>query len=203
MSKTKSEKVVTCTGRILFIGNLFEKNDKGLYKASLLFDKNQEGVKKLQKIMRDTALEKFDEKIVKSKKFRWGLKGHDEEAIEQYEFFTEDTMILDANSKHDVEVKGSQKGPDGKLETLIEGDIKAGDHCRFIVTPFAWEHDDDGVSRGCKFFLSAVQKIKDGEALYSRVPSDDIFGEAEFDITPEESTDPEGEVNEAEEGDDW
>lgn len=187
MSK-EQVKIVSPTGRIVFHKNLFKATEKGQYKASLLFDKNQKGVKEFYNALREVALAKFDEKTINSKKFKWGLKTPDEDAIEKYEFLTEDTKILDANTTYEIEVKGPNKLSSGKYEDLIEDDIKAGDYCRFVVSPAAYEFTEDGMtSRGAKFYLSAVQKIKDGEALYQRVPSDDIFAEASFDIEPEES----------------
>ena len=113
---------------------------------------------------------------------------------------------MDANSTFEIEVKGPNKGPDKKYEDLIEDDIKAGDYCRFIVSPAAFEFTDDITVRGSKFYLAAVQKIKDGEALYSRVPSDDIFADVEFDLSPEQSA-AEAEVSssdgEVSDGGDW
>jgi hypothetical protein len=173
--------VVTPSGKIVFIKNLFDKNDKERYVASLILKEDQD-LSKIKKMMMDAAKARFDEKIYTSKKFKWGMKRPDEEAIEKYDFFDEQTYVVNASTKFDVEVKGINKGPDGKLEELIDGDLKAGDFCRFLISAYAWENTDQGVTRGVSLNLTAVQMVKVGEALYSRVASDSVFGEVELDI---------------------
>lgn len=192
MSSEEKKNTVTPTGRIVFHKNLFSPgqdqrgNDK--YSASLILDKDAPKIKELQKLMREVALARFEEKVVKSKKFKWGMKTPDEDAIEKYEFFNEDVFILNCSTQFPVEVKGNKRMSNGKFEDLIDGDLKAGDHCRFLVSAYAWENKEQGVSRGVSLNLIAVQFVKEGEALYSRVASDDAFGEVEFDVEPEEST---------------
>lgn len=174
MSKEERVKMVTPQGKIVFIKNLFTPNTKGKYTASILFNKSQD-LTRLKSEMRKVALKKFDEKIVNSKKFKWGLKSPDEEAIEKYDFFTEDTLILNTTTQFPIPVVGKDKAADGDYEELIEGDIKAGDLCVFVISPYAWENDDQGVSRGVSFNLEIVQKRKDGEALYSRRSATEVM----------------------------
>lgn len=195
MSEEKKT-LVTPTGRIVFIKNLFEPNSKGKYTATLLFDKNEQDLKTLKELMLETARSKFDEKTIKSKKFKWGMKSPDEEAIEDYDFFDEDTVILNTSTKFEIDVKGPNRGPDGKFETLIDGDIKAGDHCRFLISCYAWENNEEGKNFGVSFNIIAVQMVKQGEALYARRPSDDFFGEVEFDVDPDAATESSEDVSE-------
>jgi hypothetical protein len=180
MSDEKKQ-VVTPTGRIVFLKNLFEPNNKEKYTATLLFNDSQD-LKRLRSMMLEEARTKFDEKIINSSKFKWGMKKPDEEAMENFDFFDEETVILNCSTKFPIEVKGTSKGPDGKYEDLIDGDLKAGDYCRFLVSCYAWENTTEGKNRGVSFNVSAVQMIKKGEALYQRKPSDDLFAEADIDI---------------------
>ena len=180
---TDNVKLVTPTGRVCFTKNIFEQNSKGKFTACLVFNKDQD-LSKLKDAMLAAAKAKFEEKIYTSKKFSWGLKESD--ADDEYEFL-QDKMILNASTKFDIEVKGTNKGPDGKYENLLEDDFKAGDHFRAVVSVYAWEFTDEGTKRGVSFNIVALQKIKEGEAFYSRVPSDDIFADVEFDLSPEQS----------------
>ncbi len=185
------ETLVTPSGKILFHKNLFEQNEKGRFKASLLFNKSQD-LKKIKDLMLKAAKEKFKKEIYQSKKFSWGMKTPDEDGIRDYDFFSEDVMVLNASTKFEVEVKSAKKGPDGKNETLIESDLKAGDICRFLISVYAWEYEDEGKKRGVSLNLMAVQKIKDGEALYARIPSDEFFDEVEIDVSTDEEETTEG-----------
>lgn len=196
MSDAKEERqhLVTPTGRICFIKNLFSPNNKDKYTATLLLDDSQD-LKPLKQLMMKAAREKFKEADIKSKKFKWGVKTPDEEAIDGYEFFTEETVILNAATRFEVEVKGPKKGPDKKYEDILEGDIKAGDFCRFLVSAYPWEFEK---TKGVGLNLLAVQMIKEGEALYQRRPSDEFFDEVELDIDLDEN----GEDSDTVEGDD-
>ena len=183
MSDQERKTEVTPSGKIVFIKNLFEPNEDGKRTGTLILNKDQ-NVKGLKNLMLVKAREKFDEKQIKSPKMQWGLKKPSDESIEQYDFMDEDTLVLNAGTKFEIEVKSKDKGPDGKLEDLIDGDLKAGDFCRFLVSAYCWEYKG---KYGVSLNLTAVQFIKEGEALYSRVASDNAFDEVEVDIEVEET----------------
>lgn len=189
MSENERSQIVTPTGRIAFCKNLFTPGgDKDRYSAALIFSEEQD-LSDLKKLMYRTAREEgIPEKEIKSKKFKWGVKPADEDSIDKYDFMEEGTRILNASSGFEVEVKGTKKGPDGKMEDLIESDIKAGDFCRFLVSAYCWEFSG---KKGVSLNLLGVQKVKDGEAFYARVPSDVYFEEEEFDIDVDEAFDDE------------
>lgn len=191
MSEEGKKHIVTPTGQICFIKNLFEPNEDGNYSATLLLNTDQD-TKPLKNLMMGAARTKFDEDVIKSKKFKWGVKKPDSESINQYDFMTDDTLVLNCSTKFPVEVKGPNKGSDGKYETLLDGDLKAGDFCRLLVSAYPWEYKG---KTGVSLNLLAVQMIKEGEALYSRRPSDDFFDEAELDVKPEVSKPSDEEVD--------
>lgn len=180
MSEEKKT-VVTPTGRIVFLKNLFVPNDKEKYTCSLLF-KDSQDLTELKDLMLVKAREKFHEKDIKSKKFSWGIKTPDEDAIDKYDFFDKETIVLNAATKFEVDVVGSTKGSDGKYIPLIDGDLKAGDFCRFIVSAYAWEYEG---KKGVSLNLNGVQLIKEGEALYARRETTSVFDEVSFDVEPE------------------
>lgn len=185
MSETTKQTVVTPTGQIVFTNNVFKPNDDGKFSATLLLNKSQD-VSKLKAIMMEAAKQKFSEDQIKSKKMNWsGLKVADEDSQETYDFMDDETLILNASTKFEIEVKSSEKDNKGKYIDLVEGDLVAGDYCRFLVSAYPWEYQK---KYGVSFNVIAIQKVKDcEEPLYSRPSSDSTFDEAEFDMQPETS----------------
>jgi len=190
MAIKQAPKLVTPTGRIVFLKNLFEPNNKGKYTCSLLLDKDSsDAMKKLESLMVEAAKAEFDDKTLASKKFKWGMKTPDEEAIEKYAFMDANKYVLNTSTKFQIPVVGNRKGSDGKFLPLIEGDLKAGDYCRFFVSAFAWENKIEGVNRGVSFNLLGVQLVKEGEPLYERKDSVDVFSSVAFDMEVPKSED--------------
>lgn len=202
--KKKEVKLVTPTGRICFLRNLFESGgDKNKFSAALILS-SQQDKKKLQALMMAAIKEKGFTKadtLAKNSKgeslWSWGMKLVD---LEDLDFCNEGDTIVNFDRNGDFgppEVKGINKGPDGKYENLIDGDIKAGDHCRILVTAFAWSHKK---AKGVKFNFNAVQFIKEGEAYYSAPTSDSDWDETEFDVElPDDLADFNTEANDSQE----
>ena len=183
MSKEVKKLVVTPTGRICFNKHLFVAGgEKNRYSCALVFSSEQD-LSKIKNLMMETAKAKFDEKEIKSAKFSWGIKKVD---VNELEFLNDGDLIMNVDRNGEFqppEVKGNKKGPDGKYEDLIDGDIKAGDYCRLLVSAFAWEYKG---KRGVKLNFDAVQFVKTGEAYYSIPTSDSAWDKEELDVEVEE-----------------
>jgi len=180
MSNDEKVRMVTPTGRIVFHKNLFVSGgEKDRFSAALVFSKDQD-VTTIKKLMMDCAKAAgYDKKTVTSPKFAWGLKAVD---TKELDFCNEGDMIInfDRNGSFGPpEVKGKNKGPDGKYEDLIDGDIGAGDHCRILISAFAWEYKGKS---GVKLNFDAVQFVKKGEPYYSIPTSDDAWDDVAIDV---------------------
>jgi len=178
--------MVSPTGRLAFIKNLFVSGgDKDRFSGALIFDKSQD-LKALKAGMLECAKLKFKEEDIKSKKFSWGVKAVD--ADDNKVDFLDGNMLvmnMDRNGTFGPpEVYGSNRGPDGKLEKLIDGDLKAGDHARAVISFFAWEYQG---KKGVKVNFDGIQFIKADEAFYTAPTSDSYFEETAFDVAVEVS----------------
>ena len=187
MSDKKQEvRIVTPTGRVAFIKNLFVKGgEKERYSGALVFSKDQD-ITSIKNLMMNAAKEAgFTKEDVNHKDFSWGVKTVD---TNELDFCNEGDRIanFDRNGAFGApEVKSSVKGPDGKYEDLQEGDLKAGDHCRVLLSAFGWTYKK---RKGVKLNFEAVQFIKSGEAYYSAPTSDSAWDSTEFDTAPETTT---------------
>lgn len=175
----KKEQVVTPTGRITFHKNLFSPDENGKYRAALVFSK-QQNLKPLRRLIDLAIKEKWPDK--KPSGLRMPVREEERsEMLEKYPFL-EDKLIMNCATKFEVPVKSTERGPDGELEDVFDGDVKAGDHCRFIVS--AYSYDANG-NRGVGLNVIGVQWIKEGEAFYERPKVDSVFEGASFDESPE------------------
>lgn len=178
--KKQVERLVTPTGKITFIKNLFVSGgDKDRFSGALVLSSDQD-TSKLRALMMNAAKEAgFTKDDVTSSKFSFGMKKVD---IKDLDFCNEGDVIVnfDRNGSFGPpEVKGVNKGPDGKYEDLIDGDIKAGDYCRVLVSAFGWEYKG---KKGVKLNFEAVQFIKEGEAFYSAPTSDSAWDDTTMDV---------------------
>lgn len=194
-NKKQKETKITPTGRIVFHKNLFQPDDKENYKVTILFNKEQD-LSELKRLQNEAGLEKFTKEEMSDETFKKGLKPANSKQKRKYEFMDDDTIVLNANSKYPIAVKGSNKGPDGKLEDLFDQDIVAGDYVRAIVSAASFDVD---TNQGVKFYVSGIQKVKSTEEpLYKPQEVDEVFGAVEFDVAPETSS-----ASPEELGDDW
>jgi hypothetical protein len=166
----KAVRLVTPEGRLVFCKNLFKVHDKGRYSACVLFDNSEENQK---------ALAPLGELIEEFKTDQWGEKKPSNlhspikvetraEMIEKYPFM-KDKIVLNASNGFEpgvIDVHGKE---------LFDGDIKAGDHVKVSISAYAYDNKVKGIG----FNVNGLQLVKEGEALYGRQSTADLFG-----ITP-------------------
>jgi len=166
-NKNQAPVVVTPVGRLVFDKNLFEADEKGRFRAALLIEKDAD-LKKLKEICGLAATEKWGNKVPKNLKMPIKMENRDE-MLSQYPFM-EGVYTLNAATKFEVPVQ-NRAGNE-----LFRSDIGNGDYCRFAVS--AWAYDANG-NVGVGLNLLGVEKLKDGEQIFSKPSARDIFGNAE------------------------
>jgi hypothetical protein len=181
MSKNENTTVVTPTGQLAFEKYLFEAEEKKngpKFSASLILTKDQDVAAIKAEMMRAIKASKLTKEDIEDEDFSWGVKKPKKKAIKKYDFMTEDTIVLNASTKFDVAVKAK----DG-VSDLVEGDVKAGDFCRFLVSAYTWSFQG---KNGVSLNLIGVQKIKTGDAFYSSRDVSNDFAGAAFDVAADE-----------------
>lgn len=159
---------VTPVGTLAFDKHLFEADEKGKFRAALVLDK-EVSIKDLEEICMMAAREKWPNGLPSN--VRMPIKKENRsEMIEKYPFM-ENRLVLNASTKFEVQVY------DKLLNQIFKGDVKSGDLCRFSVS--AWAYAANG-NVGVALNLLGVQKIAEGEALFSRVTARQIFSGSEI-----------------------
>lgn len=179
MSEIK-ETLVTPVGKLVFDKNLFEADEKGKFRAALVFE-DSINIKEIESLCAAVAKEKWPNGLPSGLK-RPVKRETRQDMIEKYPFM-KNSVLLNASTKFEVQVL------DRHLNEIFKGDVKAGDMCRFSIS--AWAYDANG-NKGIGLNLLGVQKIQDGEPLFNRVSARQTFGGSDIPqefTTTEQTTD--------------
>lgn len=166
----KAVRLVTPEGRLAFCKNLFKVNDKGRYSVCIVLENTEENQK---------ALAPFAELVEDFKKDQWGDRQPSglhspvkvetrADMIDKYPFM-DNKIVINASNGFEpgvIDIHGKE---------LFEGDVKAGDHVKISISAYAYDNKVKGVG----FNVNGLQLVKEGEALYGRQSTADMFG-----ITP-------------------
>lgn len=160
-------KLISPVGRVsypsVFKPNVFEGKES--YQLSLLIDKNDPILNRMRAEAEAAAKEKWPKGIPNkfNSPFVDGdtLEGNPEEAKGK----------IRIKFSTSVDRKPQVVGPDLKEIDPTSGDFYAGCFAKVSYTVYAY----DNKSKGVKFSLNNVQKVRDGEPLDGRTKADDDF----------------------------
>lgn len=161
---------------ILVFPNLFkavEKNAKKndgikIFKANILFDKNEVSLDLLNKWVKDCVIAKFpivNGKSTIPKGFKYPIFKDADAEDGWYEKYN-----IGENCWH-IEVKNNESHPPvlknakGALVTEESQELYGGCYVRFLLEPYVYEFD---MTNGITFNLKAVQKIEGGDRFGSK-----------------------------------
>lgn len=161
-------KVITEKFQVSF-PNVFQPNsESGNYSLTMLFD-NKEAVKNLEELAKNTAQEKWGDKVTK-KQLQWPIKDGNEKDLEKYPNF-ENKVFANAKSKFQCGLVDQNRN-----DILDESEFYAGCFARASISAYAWEYKG---KKGVSFNLNNVQKLADGERIGGRVDASSEFDAVE------------------------
>ena len=170
MSQHNPLQVTTPKARLsfpdLFEPKAFGKDKEPKYKATFLFDKNAD-LTEMREAVKLAAKEKWGDVIPKGIKLPF-IDGNTKE-MDGYE----DTIVVNASSKFPPQVVNQ------KCDAVTDKtSVYAGCYVRGSLIANAWEYTEGKsvMGRGVSFYLSAVQKVADGEPFAKRQNASDLFG---------------------------
>lgn len=190
MSKDKKKKkrfVLTPMFRVSF-PNIAEKNDmSGKYQITMMFKKGTD-IADLVASAKEARLDKWPKELPKGFQSPF-IKVDDIEVDERYDGYEDGMVIVRAKASYRPGVVDSKKNEIDleELDTFLYG----GMYARAAVSAFAYAHKSG--NKGVSFGVDAIQIIKDGEPLGSRVSAEEAFADVEdtddFDTDASEDTD--------------
>lgn len=148
-----------------------ERTGQNQYKATLLFRRDDPGVKELMRVALKVAKDKWGEKIPKgvakrdlAKQSGWPFR--DQGDFDEYKGFEPGALMLSVAST-------TPPGfVDRNRETLVDPASEIYPGCWVRVTLACATYDTDG-NKGVTFYLNNVQKLKDGPRLDNRIDAED------------------------------
>ena len=185
MSKDKKKKrfVLTPMFRVSF-PNIAEKNDmSNKYQITMMFKKGTD-ISELIANAKEARIGKWSKNLPKGFQNPF-MKVDDMEEDDRYDGYEDGMVIIRAKASYRPGVVDSKRNeiPIEDLDTYLYGGIYA----RAAVSAYAY---DKAGNRGVAFGVDAIQIIKDGEPLGSRVSAEEAFADVEdtddFDAGAEE-----------------
>lgn len=161
----KAERLLTPVGMLAFDKNLFTPDEeKNKYAAAIVLDK-------------ESDLKAIDAEIERLAKEKFGDDVEMDDIIKPYKEVTKKKQLEKSpflKGKYVLNAKNGFELPvvDRTAEEISRDDIKGGDDVRFSVSFYAWEYN--GKEMVCANLL-AVQKVSEGEALFSKPTGKDFF----------------------------
>lgn len=177
MSK-EVQKTMSPTGMLAFDKNLFEGDEKGRFSAALVLDKDSD-LKEIKKLIKAAAVKKFGPEVEMGDILLPYKEVTNKKQLKKSPFL-EGKYVLNAKNGFEFPVV------DRNTEEITRADIKGGDEVRFSLSFYGWEYQ--GKEMVCANLL-AVQKVADGEALWSKPSGKDHFTAIETDNDDFESED--------------
>ncbi len=177
MSKTKNKKksfIVTPKFRVSF-PDIAERSDmSNKYRLVMMFDADAD-ISKMKAMAKAARLKKWPKALPKG--FMNPFKRVDDmDEEERYDGMEDGMIVIAASSKYRVGVVDKQSNPidTDELDTYLYG----GMYARAALSAYAY---DTKGQKGVAFGVNAIQIIKDGEPLGSRVRAEDAFADVEDD----------------------
>lgn len=150
------------------------KDNPPIYSLRMLFPKSTD-LTALKRAANNALIEKWG-----ADKSKWPKKlqspfhdGNEKSELSGHE----NTIFINTKSKFKVQVVGNKRDPDTKRFTEItqaDGTFYAGCYARAEVKAHAY---DNMGNRGVSFWLTSVQKIRDGEPFQGGRRAEDVFDE--------------------------
>lgn len=147
---------------------------RGKYRLVMMFDKGAD-LSELQAAAKKARLKKWPKAL--PNKFKNPFKKVDNMDDEDvYDGMEPDMVVLSASSQHRPGVVDAKRNPINieELDTYLYG----GMYARAAVSAFPY---DTAGNRGVAFGVDAIQIIKDGEPLGSRINAEEAFADVEDD----------------------
>ena len=171
--------------------NIKEKSElSDKYQITMMFD-GETDISELVAHAKAARLKKWPNKLPKGFQNPF-IKVDDMDKDERYDGYEDGMIIVRAKAQYRPGVLDGKKNPID-IEELDEY-LYGGCYCRAAVSAYAY---DKMSNRGVAFGVDAVQIIKDGEPLGSRVNAEEAFADVEaveddddeFETTTEEESD--------------
>ena len=170
--KKKKNFILTPVFRVSF-PDIVERSDmSNKYRVQMLFEKGTD----LSELVAEAKAARKDKwPKVAPKGFQSPfMKVDDMDADERYDGYEDGMVILAASSSYRPGVVDKQRNPIDleELDTVLYG----GMYARAAINAFAY---DTKGNKGVAFGLNAIQIVKDGEPLGSRVSAEEAFADVE------------------------
>lgn len=174
MSKTEKKKnfVLTPVFRVSF-PDIVERSDmSNKYRLQMLFDKDAD-ISELVAMAKAARVKKWPKGAPKGFQNPFH-KVDDMDADERYDGYEDGMVILAASSSYRPGVVDKQRNPIDleEMDTFLYG----GMYARAAIAAFAY---DTKGNKGVSFGLNAIQIVRDGEPLGSRVSAEEAFADVE------------------------
>lgn len=180
--KKKPRYIVTPTFRVSF-PNIVEKSEmSGKYRLMMMFDASAD-ITELKKMAKAARLEKWSKALPKN--FQNPFKLVDNMDVDdRYDGMEDGMVVISASASYRPGVVDSKRNQVDLEE--MDAHLYGGMYARAAVSAYAYDHKSG--NRGVAFGLDAIQIVKDGEPLGSRVSAEEAFADVEDDDYDDDDT---------------